>query len=51
MRVTLPRALLRTALATTGYLLLGVSILWAFIDRDRQFLHDRLSGTRLVITR
>jgi uncharacterized RDD family membrane protein YckC len=21
---------------------------WMFIDRDRQFLHDRLSGTRLV---
>jgi uncharacterized RDD family membrane protein YckC len=42
------RALLRFLLA----LLLvptGVSILWAlFFDRDRQFLHDRLAGTRLV---
>jgi hypothetical protein len=28
--------------------LLPVSILWAFFDRDRQFLHDRLAGTRLV---
>ena len=27
----------------------GISILWAlFFDRDRQFLHDRLSGSRLV---
>ena len=49
-RVELPRALLRAALATAGYLLLGVSVIWAFIDRDRQFLHDRLAGTRLVST-
>ena len=28
--------------------LLPLSILWALIDRDRQFLHDRLAGTRLV---
>ena len=26
----------------------GVSILWAIFDMDRQFLHDRLAGTRLV---
>jgi uncharacterized RDD family membrane protein YckC len=49
LRITLPRALLRAALATAGYLLLGLSVIWAFIDRDRQFLHDRLSGTRLVV--
>ena len=27
----------------------GISILWALFDRDRQFLHDRLAGTRLVL--
>lgn len=27
----------------------GVSILWAMFDRDGQFLHDRLAGTRLVL--
>lgn len=28
----------------------GVGILWAaFVDRDRQFLHDRLAGTALVL--
>ena len=27
----------------------GVSILWALFDRERQFLHDRLAGTRLVL--
>lgn len=25
-----------------------VSIVWSLFDRDRQFLHDRLAGTRLV---
>lgn len=38
------RALLRfVALA-----LMPVSLLWALFDRDRQFLHDRIAGTRLV---
>lgn len=48
--VTVPRALLRAAFATAGYLLLGISVIWAFVDRDGQFLHDRLAGTRLVVT-
>ena len=26
----------------------GIGLLWAFFDRDRQFLHDRLAGTRLI---
>lgn len=46
--VTPAQALLRSALATGGYLLLGITVLWAAFDPDRQFLHDRLSGTRLV---
>jgi uncharacterized RDD family membrane protein YckC len=43
--VTPRKALLRFGLAL---LLLPVSIAWALFDRDRQFLHDRLAGTRLV---
>jgi uncharacterized RDD family membrane protein YckC len=27
----------------------GVGLGWALFDRDRQFLHDRLAGTRLVM--
>ena len=27
---------------------LFANFLWAFVDRDRQFLHDRLAGTRVV---
>jgi len=26
----------------------GVGVAWALVDRDRQFLHDRMAGTRLV---
>ncbi len=46
--VTAGKALLRFVLA----LLLvptGLSLLWALVDRDGQFLHDRLAGTRLVL--
>jgi uncharacterized RDD family membrane protein YckC len=44
----LARASRRYVLAAFGMILGGVGILWAFVDRDRQFLHDRLGGTRLV---
>jgi len=30
---------------------LGTGYLWALFDRDRQFLHDRLAGTRVFTTR
>ena len=30
--------------------LLAVNYAWAWVDRDRRFLHDRLAGTRLVRT-
>lgn len=33
-----------------GVWLVGLNWLWAWIDRDRQFLHDRVAGTRLVAT-
>jgi len=46
--VTPGKALVRFALAA---LLLPVSILWALVDRDGQFLHDRLAGTRLIDAR
>ena len=45
------RLVLRYALAWPSLLYLGAGLLWAFFDRDRQFLHDRLSGTRLVLKR
>ncbi len=29
--------------------LLAVNYAWALFDRERQFLHDRLAGTRLIV--
>lgn len=45
--VTPARALLRFVYALV-LVPTGVSILWALVDPERQFLHDRLAGTRLV---
>lgn len=46
-RVRPASALLRFVLAVVLVPSL-VGIAWSFVDRDRQFLHDRLAGTRLV---
>lgn len=45
-----PRAWARYAAATLSVALLGLGFLWALVDRERQFLHDRLAGTRLTVT-
>lgn len=45
---SLRQALKRYVLAVPGTLLAGTSFLWGLIDCDRQFLHDRLAGTRIV---
>jgi uncharacterized RDD family membrane protein YckC len=45
--VTPAKALVRFALAAVLMPTL-VSLLWSVVDRDGQFLHDRLAGTRLV---
>ncbi|TRZ90576.1 MAG: RDD family protein [Rhodocyclaceae bacterium] len=46
---TLARLALRYLLAWPSLIYLGAGVLWALFDRDRQFLHDRLAGTRLVL--
>lgn len=48
VNVTPGKALLRFVLALL-FVPTGISIVWALFDRDRQFLHDRLAGTRLVV--
>lgn len=40
--------ILRYVLSWPSISCLGVGLLWALIDPDRQFLHDRLAGTRLI---
>jgi uncharacterized RDD family membrane protein YckC len=47
IEVTPTSALLRLALAAV-LVPTGISIVWSLFDRERQFLHDRLAGTRLV---
>jgi len=47
-RLTFKQSALRFALALVGLLLVGAGFWWALFDRDRQFLHDRIAGTRLV---
>jgi len=41
------RALLRFVLAAV-LVPTGISLLWALFDPEKQFLHDRIVGTRLV---
>ena len=43
------RAMLRYVLAWLSLLPFGAGFLWAFFDRERQFLHDRLAGTRMIV--
>lgn len=47
-RLAWRHVVLRYVLAWPSLLACGVGILWALVDRDRQFLHDRLAGTRLI---
>jgi len=42
------RAAKRYLFALPGTLLLGAGFLWALVDREGLFLHDRLAGTRIV---
>ena len=46
--VILSQTLLRFVLAAAGIGLAGAGLIWAFFDSDRQFLHDRLAGTKIV---
>ena len=43
------QAVLRYLIAWPSILLLGAGIFWAIFDKDQQFLHDRLAGTRIVV--
>jgi uncharacterized RDD family membrane protein YckC len=47
-RISLRQAAGRFILALLGLMLGGTGFIWALFDRDRQFLHDRLMGTRLI---
>lgn len=44
------QAIFRFAIAFLGSVFAGIGFLWAFFDKDRRFLHDRIAGTRLINT-
>lgn len=41
-------AITRYVYALAGSLLLGAGFVWALVDREGLFLHDRLAGTKIV---
>jgi len=47
-KISMRQAIVRYLFAVTGISFFGCGILWALFDRDRQFLHDRLAGTRII---
>ncbi len=47
-KITTQQAMTRYLLAVIGISFLGFGLLWALFDRDRQFLHDKLAGTRII---
>ncbi|MEW6512897.1 MAG: RDD family protein [Pseudomonadota bacterium] len=46
---TLTQLVLRYVLSWPSLLFYGAGLFWAMFDRDRQFLHERLSGTRIIV--
>jgi len=44
----LKQLILRYVLSWPSLLFYGAGLFWAIFDRDRQFLHERLSGTRII---
>ena len=48
--VELRMAIVRYVAAFFSVVLFGVGFIWALVDRERQFLHDRLAGTSIVMT-
>lgn len=46
--ISLGTGIRRYAFAVIGIGLCGLGLVWALFDRERQFLHDRLAGTRIV---
>jgi uncharacterized RDD family membrane protein YckC len=47
-RASLNQLLLRYCMSWPSLLFYGAGLIWAVVDRDRQFLHDRLAGTRII---
>lgn len=46
--LTMRHGIYRYLFALAGLALFGAGFLWALFDHDKQFLHDRLAGTKIV---
>lgn len=46
-RLSWPKATLRYVAACFSVSVLGLGFLWALLDQEGQYLHDRIAGTRL----
>jgi uncharacterized RDD family membrane protein YckC len=46
--LSLRHALCRFLFAAAGCALAGAGFLWALVDREGLYLHDRLAGTRII---
>lgn len=45
------QAILRYLAAWPSLACFGIGILWALVDKEKQFLHDRIADTRLIETK
>jgi uncharacterized RDD family membrane protein YckC len=46
--LSIPRATARYLAAWVSALCLGIGFAWALVDRNKQFFHDRICGTKIV---
>ena len=46
--LSVPMAMARYGLATMSLMMMGFGFLWAIVDRDHLFLHDRLLKNKLT---
>ena len=46
--LSIKQAVLRYGLASASLLAAGVGFLWAFVDKEQLFLHDKLLNTKLI---
>jgi uncharacterized RDD family membrane protein YckC len=44
------QAILRYLIAWPSIMCFGIGLLWALVDKDHRFLHDRLAGTKILST-
>jgi len=45
------QAVLRYLAAWPSLLFFGIGILWALFDKDKQFLHDRIADSRIILVK